>query len=397
MFYHRIASQFFNRPLLLAPAAAEAIGSFLFSRIAAGSRSGASGDAGAAAHEAFPAQRREDGALEIHSVRASRFYADTPLDDTGRPMPFGRTADGRAIITIIGETVNRGAWIGASSGLVSDEAIKYQLARAVADPKTSEIILDIESPGGEAVGAMEAAAAVRAVRQSKPVTALVNGMAASAAYALASGAKRIVTLPSGIAGSIGVVMMHLDYSKFLREEGIKPSLIYAGAHKVEGNPFESLPDEVRAEYQKEVDGFYAQSVETVRAGRARLSAETVRATEARTFVGQEAINAGLADEIGPLEDVLGESPRSVVLRDQLEETKPMQIEQKAQPRAMIPPVMASKASGAKSREALIAEFKAGADLQREFLSVESFVAYVPAEADGKIKICTPRVVRAGRR
>lgn len=111
MEYHRIATQFFNRPLLLAPASAEAIGAFLFSRISAGSRSGAADGVSAAAHEAFPAQRRDDGALELHSTRASRFYAETPLDDTGRPMPFRRTSDGRAIITIIGETVNRGAWI----------------------------------------------------------------------------------------------------------------------------------------------------------------------------------------------------------------------------------------------------------------------------------------------
>ena len=111
--YHRIATQFFNRPLLLAPAPAEAIGAFLFSRINASTRAGAAEGVSAAEHEAFPAQIREDGALEIHSSRASRFYAETPLDDTGRPMPFRRTSDGRAIITIIGETVNRGAWIGA--------------------------------------------------------------------------------------------------------------------------------------------------------------------------------------------------------------------------------------------------------------------------------------------
>ncbi len=303
--YHRIAAQFFMRPLLLTPAAADTISTFLLSRrdMAAGG-SGGEDDSGES-RQYFRAQAREDGSLEAHSSRMSRFYGQYPLDESGRPMPFRRTEDGTAILTLVGEWVNRGAWVGASSGLISYEAYKYQLARAVGDPKTTRIVLDLESPGGEAVGAFEAAAATRAAAAEKPVVAVVNGMAASAAYAIASGASRIVTIPTGMSGSIGVVIVHLDYSKWLAEEGIKPTLIFAGDHKVDGNPFEPLPKEVQADLKAEVSSFYTQFVETVTSGR-RISADAVRATQARVFKGQDAVDAGLADEVGTFEDVLAD-------------------------------------------------------------------------------------------
>lgn len=305
---HRIASQFYNRPLLLLPSAAETISAFLSTRLRAGGGKSSNDDSGES-REFFRPTQSEAGAFESHSPRASRFYGSTPLDAGGRPMPFRRTADGVAIVTVVGELVNRGAWIGASSGLVSYEGLKVQVASAAQDPNTRAILLDLESPGGEAVGAFEAAAAVRAAAKSKPVVAIANGMAASAAYAIASGAGRIVASPTGMLGSIGVVGLHLDFSKYLAEEGVKPTLIFAGAHKVDGNPYEPLPDDVRAEWQQEINSFYDQFVSTVAAGRKGLSAEQIRATEARVFKGEAAVEAGLADSVGTFEEVLAELSR----------------------------------------------------------------------------------------
>lgn len=303
-----VAARFYNRPLWLAPSAAETISAFLLSRMASVAARG-----GAAAGEQDPGETTQffrptagvDGSMEAHSPRASRFYGDYPLGDDGRPAPYRRTPDGTAIMTLVGEWVNRGAWVGASSGLVSYEGFSYQMRRAGADAKTSGILLDIESPGGEAVGAFEAAAVVREVSAIKPVTALVNGMAASSAYAIASGASRIVTIPTGMSGSIGVVLMHLDLSKYLENEGIKPTLIFAGDHKVDGNPFEPLPKDVRAELQHEVSSFYDQFVETVALGR-RMDPKAVRETQARMFKGSDALDAGLADEVGSFESALAD-------------------------------------------------------------------------------------------
>ena len=310
--FHHVAGRFFNRPLLLSEPAALSISSVLLSRMSAARGGSSVNERAGESFEAFEPQRRADGSFEMHTPRTSRFVGEYPLseDGRGRPEPFRRTPDGVAIITIVGELVNRGAWIGASSGLVSYEGIRHQLARAVADPKSTAIVLDLESPGGEAVGAVEIAAAVRKAAAVKPVVAVIDGMAASAGYAIASGASRIVTIPTGLAGSIGVVLMHLDYSEWLKNEGIEPTLVFAGAHKVDANPFEPLPPSVRDELQAEVTSFYGDFVAAVAAGRKAINAKAVRDTEARVFKGRDAVAAGLADAVGTLDDVLADLSRS---------------------------------------------------------------------------------------
>jgi signal peptide peptidase SppA len=309
---HRVAGRFYNRPLLLTPSAADTISNFLLGRIAgvAGGpdmRQGTGGgDDAQEARTLFEPHRGADGTLTVYTPAASRFVGDVPLSEDGqrRPLPFRRTAEGVAIITLVGEWVNRGGWVGASSGIISYEGFAYQLEQAKADPRTKAVLLDMESPGGEAVGAFEAAAAVRQLAAVKPVWALVNGLCASAAYAIASAAIRIVSIPTGISGSIGVVLAHFDMSEFLKKEGIKPTFIHAGAHKVDANPYQALPNAVRERLQAEVGSFYDLFVQTVAAGRPGLSADAIRGTGALTFMGADALKLGLVDELGSLESAL---------------------------------------------------------------------------------------------
>jgi signal peptide peptidase SppA len=297
-----IALRVFNTPLLIHPAKAQVVASVLAEHIGGLAPMVASVDLDDAKKKA---EEQRDG----RSQMLDRFDGERrgPRVTNGFGESYVQTRyrfkNGVALITVEGSLVNRGAWIGADSGLTSYEGVKAQLASAASDPDVSRIVLDLESPGGEAVGAFEMADFVRKVAAEKEVVALVDGMAASAAYALASGASRIVTTPSGVSGSIGVVMLHLDQSAKMKKLGVAPTLIYAGGHKVDGNPFEPLPEDVRADFQAEVDQLYAMFVATVAKGRGALSKAAIRATEARTFIGQAAVDAGLADEIGTLADV----------------------------------------------------------------------------------------------
>lgn len=254
------------------------------------------------------------GRIGVNAPEASRFEGDrVERDANGRAVavkPYS-VSKGVGIITVTGSLVNRGAWVGASSGLTSYEGIGHQIKTAAADPAVTSVILDLHSPGGEAVGAFEVAALVRQLSASKRTIALVNGMAASAAYAIASGATEIVTTETGVAGSIGVVLLHADFSRQLDREGITPTLIHAGAHKVDGNPFEPLSTEVRDDLQAEVNAFYDAFLSTVAKGRGtRLTSAAARKTEARTFIGKLAVGAGVADRVGSFESVLAELSRA---------------------------------------------------------------------------------------
>ncbi|AZO38765.1 MULTISPECIES: S49 family peptidase [unclassified Mesorhizobium] len=254
------------------------------------------------------------GRIGINAPGASRFEGSSVVEDEDgarRAVPYRVTSEGVGIITITGSLVNRGAWVGSSSGLTSYEGIAYQLKSAAADPAVRSVVLDMHSPGGEAVGAFETAALVRDLAASKRTVAVVNGMAASAMYAIGAGATEIVTTETGISGSIGVVLLHADFSRQLDREGITPTLIHAGAHKVDGNPFEPLSDAVREDLQAEVDAFYESFLATVARGRGnRLTAAAARKTEARTFIGQAAVDAGIADRVGSFESVLADLTRA---------------------------------------------------------------------------------------
>jgi len=251
------------------------------------------------------------GRIGVNAPEMSRFEGSNW--DGAEWKPYKVTREGVGIVSITGSLVNRGAWIGANSGLTSYEGIRHQLKKALEDDAVHAVILDLHSPGGEAVGAFETAEAVRKLAATKRTVAVVNGMAASAAYAIASGAAEIVTTETGVSGSIGVVLLHADFSRQLDREGITPTLIFAGEHKVDGNPFEPLPKNVRTDLEAEVEAFYDLFIRTVALGRGdRLTAEMARATQARTFIGQQAVGAGLADRVGTFESVLAEFSRDPV-------------------------------------------------------------------------------------
>ncbi len=115
------------------------------------------------------------------------------------------------------------------------------------------VLLDIDSPGGQAAGAFDCADMIYRLRQQKPVWALCNDTACSAAMLLASAcSRRLVTQTSRI-GSIGVMMSHVSYAGHLAQAGVDITLIYSGAHKVDGNQFEALPAEVRQNMQQRID------------------------------------------------------------------------------------------------------------------------------------------------
>jgi signal peptide peptidase SppA len=293
---HRLAALVYNTPLLITPAKAEVISGVLQAHIEA-------------RMSGMPIERKESE----RENRPSAFIGETLANESGNGRTPYRVKDGKAIITIDGELVNRGEWVGADSGLVSYDGIRHQLAMATKDSRVKSIILDINSPGGEAIGAFDAAAAVRQAAAIKPVTAIANGMAASAAYGLASGATRRIITQDGIGGSIGVVMMHVDMSRALENRGVKPTLIFAGAHKVDGNPFEKLPESVREQMQTEVNHFYDMFVKTVAEG-TKLDEQQIRDTEARIFIGQDAVDSGLFDAIATFEDVITGKTDSVMPR-----------------------------------------------------------------------------------
>ncbi len=278
----RLSARLFNSPLLVTPDVAETIASNLAERLGV-----------------------EPLATPSLVVKAGPF--DDDGDDDG---PGYSVESGIATIAVRGELVNRGSWLNSASGMTSYEALTSTLRKAEADFRVKGILLDMDSPGGEAAGAMETADVVRAVSKNKKVVAYVNSLAASAAYAIAAAASEIVVTPSANVGSIGVVYLHLDRSAAIAARGVKPTLIHAGAFKVDGNSMQPLEPEARARIQSAIDDVYALFTDSVGKHRPELGVEGARATEASLFMGRKAVVSGLADKVGSVETALKSLPRS---------------------------------------------------------------------------------------
>ena len=287
MHHAQIAQRAFNTPLMVDPAKALAFLSGLGPRITGQEITFQGLDVEA-----------DDQTAACLPARASLFGNDlAQRHQRNGTQPF-TMIDGIAVIEIAGTLVHRGAWIGQSSGLTSYEGIAAQLQAALADPGVRGIALDIDSFGGEVAGAFDLADRIRAARAQKPVHAFVAEHALSAGYVLASQADRIILPRTGAVGSIGVVALHTDMSGALDQKGIAVTLIHAGAHKIDANPYQPLPEAVHDQMQRELEVVRFLFAETVAAGRGdRLTQTAALATEAAVFRGADAIAAGLADEL----------------------------------------------------------------------------------------------------
>lgn len=196
-------------------------------------------------------------------------------------------------------------------GYTSQLDLAAEVRRAAGDSQIDGIVLSIDSPGGSAAGNVELADAIRTARQSKRVAAHVSGLMASAAYYCGSQAERITAGRMDLIGSIGTLNVLYDFSKMFAEAGVEPVVIKTGDFKGLGVMGTEITEQQRAYLQKIVDGFQADFLNTVQT--ARPAANLDQAADGRVFLAGDAIELGLIDGIGSLDEAIqwaGQRPDS---------------------------------------------------------------------------------------
>lgn len=323
----------------------------------------------------------------ILAVLRPRFEGAGPA-----PMPEGmeledepraRTSRGVAVIPIHGTLVRRAGGIDAMSGLTSYGRIAADLDRALADPKVTGIVLEIDSCGGEVGGCFELAEKIRAATARKPIFAAASGDALSAAYALGSAASRLYVERAGSVGSIGVVALHVDESQKDAKEGLRYTYVHAGAEKVDGNPHEPLSDRARQKLQAEVDRLAGDFAGLVAKHRG-LDPLGVLGTQAGVFMGEAGVANRLADKVGTVEDAIADLEATYGNR----RTKMLDNE-KPEPMAEDPRVaeLAAKVARAETENA---DLRAGLEALRAVAAAQK-----KREIDVYVSELRARAVRAG--
>lgn len=215
----------------------------------------------------------------------------TTMDNARKPFLF---VNGMAIIPVWGALLHRDPWFdGWATGY---DYIAARFMQAVADDDVKAIVFDMNSYGGHVAGNFELCEMIYEARGVKPIIAVVDARALSGGYSIASAAEKIYATPSADIGSIGVVMTHMSYEKMMDEIGIEVTFVFAGDHKVDGNPYENLSDDVKAALQASVERSYEQFVSLVARNRG-IDADAVRATQARVYDAEEAKRLGLVDDV----------------------------------------------------------------------------------------------------
>lgn len=145
-------------------------------------------------------------------------------------------------------------WCGGSDYAI----IARQAANIAADERIENVILHVDSPGGNCVGNVECARAIAALAEKKSVVAYTDQLCASAAYFLASAADRIVAAPSAIVGSISTYSAYLDASRAYEMEGLEIRMFRSGEVKGAGYPGKPWTEAEIAAMQLVTDQFSAQ-------------------------------------------------------------------------------------------------------------------------------------------
>ncbi len=232
-----------------------------------------------------------------------------PAPQSALPVPAPRVSSDApgeiAVIPVYGTLVRRALGLEATSGLTSYGEVGAMLEAALSDLAVSGILLDVDSPGGEAGGVFELAQRIRAADAVKPVWAIASDSAFSAAYAIACAASRIYVTQTGGVGSIGIIAMHVDQSVRDAQEGYRYTAITAGEQKNDFSPHQPLDKESSARLQSEVDRIYAIFVDHVAAMRG-LESRFVRSTQAGIYFGPDAVTAGLADVQGDFDTAVSD-------------------------------------------------------------------------------------------
>ena len=238
------------------------------------------------------------------------------------------TSGSVAVIPLFGVLMPRPSFWTRWFGGTDLEGFGARFDDAVANEDVKDVIVYVDSPGGSVHLTPETADRVFRARGKKRIIAVIDGLGASAAYWLACQADQVVLNPSGLAGSIGVFMMHTEFSKMDSDEGITRTIIRAGRHKAEGNAFEPLPSDAAARMQARVDEFYDLFVAHVARARGSDPDEVRNGYgEGAVLSPQQAMTAGLVDRIATLEDVLGElGVHASAIRDARAEDDPAQLD-----------------------------------------------------------------------
>jgi len=177
------------------------------------------------------------------------------------------------------------------------------------DPSAKAVVLVINSPGGSAAASEEIYQMIKRFSKNRIVVAYIAEYGASGGYYIALAADSIIASPHALTGSIGAVSLVINWAELMDKLGVEAETFKSGRLKDIGSAWRPMTDEERRIMQKLVDTIaeiFADRVREVRGDKIRDWSEIL---SARPYLGIQAVELGLIDNVGGLEDAINEARR----------------------------------------------------------------------------------------
>jgi protease-4 len=190
-------------------------------------------------------------------------------------------------------------------GLVAQ--VKEELEKAADDNRVKAIVLRIDSPGGGVTASDIIYHEIRAFQQKtgKKIIADIMDLGTSGAYYIAASADKIIAQPTAVTGSIGVIMINLNLEGLFQKVGVEGIAIKSADKKDMGSPFRKMTPEEQQIFQGVIDQLYERFLQVVVTSRKNLNMDQIRKlADGRIYTAQQALESGLVDQIGYLEDAI---------------------------------------------------------------------------------------------
>lgn len=193
------------------------------------------------------------------------------------------------------------------SGQTYDHQLVLDTIKAIKEDNTIKgVILVINSPGGTVYESQQVYKELLALKEERkiPVHAVFKGVAASGGYYIATASDHITASQETLTGSIGVIMGGKNYTDLYKKLGISSNTIKSGSHKDIGSDAREMTEEEKQILQSMVNGAFERFVDVVEKGRKLPREEVKKLADGRIYDGQQALEKGLVDSIGFVDDAI---------------------------------------------------------------------------------------------
>lgn len=241
--------------------------------------------------------------FEAYQAAVLKLAGGMEMDADGLPSLIELQGD-VAVVHATGSLIEGHAGFLRYYGVTGYADLEDAGIAAVSNPDVKAIVLSVRSNGGHVHGVQDAAALFTAIDQVKPVVTHTPSDMKSAGMWMGSAARRVFGAPTSESGSIGVLAIHAEKTKALEQDGIKVTVVRAGSSKALANPYEPLSAKAEASMQEGVDYMHGLFKAHMAERRGMSAGQIEKVGQGQVYIGQQAVDAGLIDEVGSLADAI---------------------------------------------------------------------------------------------